>query len=117
MRTLAAANGNATSQVSVRRISGSCQLFAGGRAGEVEASAQLGAHELADDAWIRRAARFLRHLTDEEAEQSLLATPERRRLAGVRGDDRVDHRIELGGIRDGLLREVGRRCEAVVAGV
>ena len=47
---------------------------------------------------IRLAAGLLHHLADEEAEQALLAAPVRLDLAGVGGEDRVDERLELGGV-------------------
>src|SRR5262249_39015535 len=80
-------------------------------------TAQLLAQALVDDPRVGLAAGRLHHLPDEEAEQSLLAVSVRRALAGVRGDDLVDDRVERRNVADGLLPEVGLGREAVVAEV
>src|SRR6185437_5462907 len=58
------------------------------------------ANPVAHDARIRSAARLLHHLTDEEAEQPLLAAAVLLCLSGVRLDDSLDDRVELGRVRD-----------------
>src|SRR5215208_3748383 len=75
--------------------------------------AQFLADPLVDDLRVRLALRLLHHLADEEAEQALLAAPERGDLARVRVEDLVDDRVELGGVGDGALREVRVGAEAV----
>src|SRR5439155_3169705 len=77
--------------------------------------AELLAHTLVDGARVGLAACLLHHLPDEEPEQPLLAAAELLRLAGIRGDDAVDHRVELGDVRDRLLREVRLGAETLVA--
>ena len=67
---------------------------------------ELRAHAFVDDARVGLAAGLLHHLADEEAEQALLAAAVLLGLLRVRGDDPLDHRIELGGVRDRLLRDM-----------
>src|SRR5581483_742916 len=67
---------------------------------------QLLTDELVDDLRIGLALRLLHHLADEEAEQALLAAAEGLDLAGVRGQDPLDERSELGGVGDRLLGQV-----------
>ena len=78
---------------------------------------ELLAQPLADDARVGLAAGLLHHLADEEAEQALLAAAVLLDLAGVRGDHRVDDRVELADVADGLLGQVRLGAEALVAGV
>src|SRR3954463_15653019 len=75
-------------------------------------SLELLAQTLVDHARIRLAARLLHHLSDQEAEQALLAGAVGGRLLLVGGDDLVDHRVELGFVRDERLPEVVLGLEA-----
>ena len=73
---------------------------------------ELLAHELGDDTGVRLALRLLHDLADEEAEEAFLAATVRSDLAGVLLEDPVDDRLELAGVRDGLLREIRISREA-----
>src|SRR5258708_28440636 len=78
-------------------------------------SAELLLEALADNARVGLAAGFLHHLADEEAEQAFLAAAVGLDVAGVRCDDPVDERVQLGGVREGLLSQVRRGAKAFVA--
>src|SRR5262245_51710302 len=82
---------------------------------EVRLGGELLAHELADDAGVRLPLRLLHHLTDEEAEEAVLAVAIRLNLAGARREDGVDDRLQLAAVRDGLLREIRVGREARLA--
>src|SRR5207244_3315208 len=60
----------------------------------------------------RLTARLLHHLADKEAEQALLAAAISGDLALVCGEDLVDDRCKLAGVRDRRLGEVPVRTKA-----
>ena len=68
--------------------------------------------ELLDDLGIRLAARPLHDLSDEGIHRSGLAPTDLLDDLGLRGDDLLDHGLELAGVRDlgepGLLHDLRR---------
>src|SRR5207342_2032435 len=78
-------------------------------------AAELLAHELRDDAGIRLPLRLLHHLSDEEAEETLLSAAVGGDLVGVLLEDPVDDGADLSGIRHRLVRQIGLPCESRLA--
>src|SRR4029078_12693348 len=72
---------------------------------------ELRPDELVDRARVRPALRLLHHLPDEEAEQALLAAPVLLDLRRVRGENRVDDRLECTRVRDRVPLDLRVRGE------
>src|SRR5215218_8555674 len=77
--------------------------------------AELLAHALVDDSRIGLARGLLHHAPDEEAQQALLPVAVLLHLPRVRREDALDHRVELRGVGDDGLLEIGTGAEPVVA--